>query len=249
MSGVSDSCFINKLDHYLQLTEREKLDLLVLEESPQVYEAGTVLYAEDKDEADALYIVQSGRLHASTVLADGGRALLKLHFAGDIVGTSNIPFTTAISTVTVVREARLCRFPRSSLTTLFEVHPRLAALFYSVGMLENVSLTDRLRSIGRTDGLSRIGSLLLEITSRLRVTNKDFGNEVELHMTQADIGDAVGLTHVHVNRMLRELADQGLIERTGSTVTILDEDRLREVAHFTERYHRIETDWFPAAKE
>ncbi|MEM8825512.1 MAG: Crp/Fnr family transcriptional regulator [Pseudomonadota bacterium] len=244
---MADSCFLAKLGHYLELTQAEKRDLTILEEAPEDYSAGRILFEEGEEEVDTLYIVQEGRLHASTLLQDGSRAILKLHFPGDIAGSSNIPFVHPVTTLTTITPARLCRFPRAALTAVFDRHPRIAALFYSIGMLENVALTDRLRSIGRTDAAARIAALILQIAARVSFLQDELMREVDLELTQAEIGDAVGLTQVHVNRMLRELETRRLIARDGGRVTILDVEELQSVAHFTNRYYKIATDWFPPA--
>ncbi|MGB3721646.1 MAG: Crp/Fnr family transcriptional regulator [Pacificimonas sp.] len=243
-----DSCFIAKLQHYLPLTDREKAALTVLEDDPKDYPPGTTIFTEGQTRTDALYLVQHGRLHASTLLADGSRALLKLYYPGDTVGNSSLPFAAAVHTVVTVTESRLCRVPVENMSVIFEQHPRIAALLYSISMLEQVALSDRLRSIGRTDGKSRIGALFLEILSRMRITDKSLTNVFDVRLTKAEIGDATGLTHVHVNRLLRELTENGLITRKGSMVTILDEARLREESHFTDRYSRLASDWLPAAR-
>ncbi|MEE4350129.1 MAG: Crp/Fnr family transcriptional regulator [Pacificimonas sp.] len=245
---MNNSCFIDKLQHYLPLTPVEKQALGKLEEDPKPYEPGSVIFEEERDSADHLYVVQEGRVHTSTLLADGTRAILRISFPGDFLGTNSIPFRDAVSTAVVAVPSKLCRFPRKGLRPIFEDHPRIAALFYAVAMLENVSMQDRLKSVGRTEGTARVGALILESLCRLRITNRDMTNRFDMHMTQADMGDAVGLTNIHVNRCLKQLAADGLIERQGSVIKVLDEARLRSESHFIDRFGEIETDWFPDAR-
>ena len=70
-------------------------------------------------------------------------------------------------------------------------------------------------------------------------------DRLHLPLTQEDIGDATGLTAVHVNRMMRGLVDDGLIERNGNHVRFLDETRLADEAGFTDRFASIDTGWLP----
>ncbi len=128
---------------------------------------------------------------------------------------------------------------------LFKTQPRLAALLYATFSVESVAMSDRLASLGRTDAKSRIATLLLEILSRLRVTETQMTDTFELNLTQADIGDAVGLTKVHVNRTLKEMDGDGLIAREGRMVRVLDEARMIDLADFKDRHGDIATDWFP----
>lgn len=245
---MAESCFLTKIGRFLELTERERDALIELEEAPRRFESGAVIHEEGESSAEALYVVREGRLHASTMLADGARAILRIFYPGDVLGTSNMAFPVAAATIVTSVPSTLCRFPRSRLNNIFSDHPRLAALFYAMSALENVTLEDRLKSIGRTEGKARIGALILEILHRLRMTHPEIGNTIELNLTQADIGDAVGLTNVHVHRCLKELAADRLIDRQGMRVTVLDEAGLAAMAHFVNRWGGIDTSWFPQAR-
>ena len=70
---------------------------------------------------------------------------------------------------------------------------------------------------------------------------------IQLPLTQEDIGDATGLTSVHVNRMMRGLAEDGIIERSGGQFRLLDEERLCAEANFVDR-SGLETGWLPTAR-
>jgi DNA-binding transcriptional regulator LsrR (DeoR family) len=59
-------------------------------------------------------------------------------------------------------------------------------------------------------------------------------------MTQADLADATGMTPVHVNRMLQKLRHDGLISLSGKTLTVLDADRLKQVAGFNASYLHLD---------
>lgn len=242
---MAESCFLAKLKHYIELTESERSALRTLEEPPKAFAAGSVIYEEQESPAGNLYLVDEGRLHSSTALADGSRAILRIYYPGDIIGVNSIAFERSATTTVTSVPTGLCKFPRSRLAEVFENHPRLATLFYALAALENVALQDRLKSIGRTDGKSRIAALIMDVLSRLRTTSPDMPPTVNLMMTQGDIGDAVGLTNVHVHRCLKELADEGFIRRHGSEITVLREEELVERAHFINRYRSIDTSWFP----
>jgi CRP-like cAMP-binding protein len=90
-----------------------------------------------------------------------------------------------------------------------------------------------------------VAALILDTVSRLRVMNAQLGNSFAFPLTQEEIGDATGLTAVHVNRMIRALVEDGLIARQANQLTILEEDRLAEVASYVNRYAALDTDWLP----
>jgi CRP-like cAMP-binding protein len=94
-----------------------------------------------------------------------------------------------------------------------------------------------------------VGALICEIVSRMRPLGA-FGERgyVQLPLTQEDIGDATGLTSVHVNRMMRALVDDGIIERNGGNqLRLLDEKRLIADSNYLDRTG-LETGWLPEAR-
>lgn len=238
------SALVDKLNHYMPLQPAERDALDWLERGRRRFAAHDVIVREGEI-SDRLYVVRSGWLHASTRLRNGDRQILRLHFPGDLMGTSSIAWGETSATITAVTDCVISDFPRAMLGRLFKTQGRLAAMLYTTFSVESVAMSDRLKSLGRTDAKARIATLLLEVLSRLRVTDPNLTDTFDLHLTQADIGDATGLTKVHVNRTLKELDACGLIERHGRVVTIRDEQAMVELADYKDRYGHVATDWFP----
>lgn len=244
---VTGSCFAERLEHYLPLTDQEKSALARLEENERQFRRGTVIRREN-DDANELFVLRHGWMYSYVLLDDGSRQILRLHFPGDIVGTSAVAFIDAADSLVALTDVKLCPFDKSALRGLFEDHPRLAALLMVIVQAERVSLTDRLASLGRTSARARVAAFLLDTVDRLRVMNKDIGVTFNFPLTQEEIGDATGLTAVHVNRMIRVLVEEGMITRNGSTVTIVDGDRMARVANYINRYAELDTSWLPTAR-
>jgi CRP/FNR family transcriptional regulator len=110
-----------------------------------------------------------------------------------------------------------------------------------------VALADRLASIGRTSAKARVAALLVDVLRRLRAGGEIVGAGMALPLTQEEIGDATGLTAVHVNRMMRQLSDDGLIVRGNGRVRVTDEARLASVGSHIDRYAAIDLSWLPPA--
>jgi CRP/FNR family transcriptional regulator len=73
-------------------------------------------------------------------------------------------------------------------------------------------------------------------------------DNIPVPMTQEEIGDATGLTAVHVNRTMRALVEQGLIARSAGAIRILDAARLSRVANHVPRSERLDPVWLPSIK-
>jgi CRP-like cAMP-binding protein len=232
------------LEHYLPLTSKEKAALARLEEQERSYRRGSLIRREN-DRASELYILRSGWLASFVLLDDGSRQILRLSFPGDLVGGAGTAFTLATESLEAITDVTICPFDKSSLRTLFEDHPRLAALVFVVTQAERVSFTDRLASVGRTSAKARVAALLLDSLARLRVMDRSLSETFPFPLTQEEIGDATGLTAVHVNRMIRALVEERLIERQNGLIRLLNEDRLIRMANYVDRYAELDTSWMP----
>jgi CRP-like cAMP-binding protein len=244
--ALGNSCLAERLGHYVRLSPGELAALAHLEDQAREFRRGSVVIRENERPRE-LYIVRSGWLHSSTLLGNGSRQILRFLFQGDLLGLSLLAFADSSETVTAVTDVSLCPFTRERLAALIDAHPRLGALLLGLNVADCASLADRLASIGRTSARARVGSLICEIFARMRRLGVDTGNGMHLPLTQEDIGDATGLTAVHVNRMMRGLVLDRIIEREGGLIHLLDEHRLTEEANFIDRTD-LETGWLPQAR-
>ena len=98
-------------------------------------------------------------------------------------------------------------------------------------------------NVGRRDAHTRLAHLLCEFSLRLKIAGLGKSNQYELPMTQEQIADCTGLTSVHVNRTLKILEAEGLIQRRSSrTVTIGDWKKLAEAGDFDSTYLHLRKD-------
>ncbi len=243
-SGISGSqgALAQKLGYHLALTYSERDALHWLERRERTFPAGSVVI-EEGEETDSLFIVASGWLHGSTRLDNGGRQILRFYFLGDITTTFSLAWGISAATLTAVSNCTLFEVPRSALGKVCREYPRLGALFLAVSAAEQVALSDRLTSVGRTDALTRIGTLLLQIRTQLEVIDGPSGATFELPLTLQDLGDATGLTKTHVGRTLKVLEQDGLIERDGKIIRIVGVEALAHRVAFKDRVTHIATDW------
>ena len=242
--GDDASAMEARLGQYISLTYSERDALRWLERRERRYEAGSIVVREGEP-TSCLQIVATGWLHGSTELSNGARQILRFFFVGDLTTTFSIAWGVSAATLTAVSACTLYKVPRDALGRLFRDHPRLGALLYAVGASEQVAMADRLTSVGRTDGMTRIGTLLLDIRSRLRVADGIDGAVFELPLTLQDLGDAVGLTKTHVSRTLKALGNEGLVVRDGKVIRIIDVDALTARVDFKDRHRHVATDWLP----
>jgi CRP-like cAMP-binding protein len=240
----TQSALTIRLSHYMALTPGEVAAVEEAQGPRRRLIAGEPLI-EAGGPVDALYVIQQGWLHSSIRPKVGGRQILAFHYPGDLIGTSSIAWDRAAATLTAVSDCIVTDIPKVRLGDLFRHQGRLAGLLYAVAAAESVALSDRLTSVGRMNAIQRLATLLLDMLARLRVTAGGVVDSFELPLTQTDLGDALGLTKVHVNRTMRAMEAQGMIARNGRRIRICDEPALVAFSGFVDRHAEVATDWLP----
>lgn len=241
------SALVTRLEQHIALTADERDTLDWAERREVRLQPGHELMEQDRP-SEMLFIVQQGWLHSARTLVTGARQIVAFHYAGDLVGTSSIAWSLATNTVTAVSDCIVSELSKPALGRIFKAQPRIAGALYAIAAADFVAMGDRLTSVGRMGAIERLATMLLDMLARLRVTAGGVIDSFDLPMTQQDIGDAVGLTKVHVSRTFGEMERLGLIERTGRRLRVRDEQRMIAMTGFIDRHGVIETNWIPAAE-
>ena len=238
------SCFADILSELVDLSQGERDALHKLEERKRHIRRGAVLQRENEAGGE-LFVLRKGLMMSYVLLDDGSRQILRFLYPGDLLGICSSIYREAPETLAALSDCVVSPFDRGALADIMTEHPRLSALILVYAQIERVALTDRLTALGRTNAKARVAALLLELRNRLRATDKSIDNVFALGLTQEEIGDATGLTAVHVNRMLRQLEEDGLITREAGRVTIKDERALARSANYVNRYEGLDLGWLP----
>ncbi len=237
------SCVTQKLSRYGEISDREGRLLSLMEEVERDYEPQQAV-VEHGQPIDEFFVVKTGWLYSYSLLSDGRRQVFGIHYPGDIIGMYNLPFGRAQYSLEASTKARLCPFPRRHFHRILTETPRLSGLLFTLNMVEKAVLFDRLLAVARKSAKERLCHLLLEIRSRLVLTKHlERGERFELPLSQAVIGDAVGLTNVSVSRCFSELEAEGAIRREGR-IFEFDAEGLAERVDFEDRFSSMQTTWF-----
>jgi CRP-like cAMP-binding protein len=191
-------------------------------------EREAVIIAADHPEPPILQI-HRGIAFRSVSLPDGRRAIVDILLPTDIVGIDNA--VLGRSNHDIVAGAPLGYRQLSSIALReLMANPQIAVRVLAL-MAEARWRTDRhITAITRFDARSRIASFLLGIYDRLRRAELIARPTFNLHLTQDQMADHLGMTMVHVSRTLRRLREQRLVLVDRQVVIILDVDGLRELA-------------------
>jgi CRP-like cAMP-binding protein len=225
---------IQKLSSYARL-EHDDIALLatVLDRARSVGPR-TDLIREGEPPND-VHVVLEGYACRYKVLADGGRQIVAHLVAGDFGDLHGFLLERMDHSITTLTTCQIASIPRDDMRRLFE-RPRLAeALWRSVLVNESI-MREWLVSIGRRTAEQQIAHLFCEILLRLEAVGRASSNRFDFPLTQAELGDTLGLSTVHVNRVLQSLRDSGLIVWRGAELQVLDRGRLMALCSFDPQY-------------
>ncbi len=151
------------------------------------------------------------------IFADGRRQFLSFLLPGDLIGYCRQPAPLAVSTVTTLTDVEICPAPDTA---------ALDAIYAMSAALDEAYLLEQIVRLGRMSAMERIYSLFLELHERLSRAGLVTQTGFDMPLTQEMLGDALGLTAVHVNRMLQDARRAGLLEATGGRVRLYDPSML-----------------------
>jgi CRP-like cAMP-binding protein len=185
---------------------------------------------------DCVYFNHDGWLARYKILHKGTRQIMDFILPGQVFGLAACVFQRAPYSVLTVTEATVCAIPFGLVDNLFEQDPALAkALFWST-IQDAAILGEHLVDAGRRSAYERVSHLLLELFVRLNGGRPTREMTFTLPLTQELIADALGLTTVHVNRTLRNLRQDKLIEVDGRSITIVAFETLSLLSDFERSY-------------
>jgi CRP-like cAMP-binding protein len=182
------------------------------------------------------YLNHDGWLYRYKILHNGNRQIVDFILPGQIFGLQACFFKASLYSIATATAASVSALPLEVIDDVFGQNPQFAkALFWSA-VREAAIVGEHLVDTARRPAYERVSHLLLELFVRLKSTGQCGEQSFTMPLTQELIGDAIGLTAVHVNRTLRALREDGLIEINNKRVTILDFDALSLLCDFDRSY-------------
>lgn len=153
------------------------------------------------------------------LLPDGGRQIIMFLMPGDVCSPHIYP-TMMDHSVAAVTPVRVDRFECEALIGLTNVIVGLNQALWILAEQQNAIMRDHITSLGRGDTRLRVAMLLIEMVKRLRVKGRN--GPFLIPVTQSLMADAVGVTHIHFNRILGEMSRRNIVETCRGSVVVKD---------------------------
>lgn len=227
--------FLDRLDLRSALTSQEHAAVLELRGEAHRYEPHQDIVSPD-ERVDSACLVKSGLVGRYDQMLDGERQVTSLYISGDMCDLHSVVAPRVSWSITALSPVTVIRVPHRELRDLCISYPGLAIAFWRDGTVDASIFAKWIGNLGRKDGKARVAHLLCEMGVRSQAAHLGTRTAYDLPLTQKQLADSVGLTSVHVNRMLKELRADHLATLDRGRVEILNWDGLALVAEFDPNY-------------
>ncbi|WP_441237538.1 Crp/Fnr family transcriptional regulator [Bradyrhizobium sp. 930_D9_N1_4] len=193
----------------------------------------------DGEQPSECCLIVDGFCVRSKTIPDGRRQILSIHIPGDLPNLQNLHYGTVDHDLVALSDCTLAFIGHKALKDLIRERPGVGDMFWRDTLVDAAISREWIVNVGQRSTYNRLAHLIVELRERLRLVGRVIDNTFAIPLTQEQLGEAMGVTSVHTNRILRDLRVDGVLELQRGTVKILNEHKLQELAQFDGRYLRL----------
>ena len=224
-----------KLSAFVALSDADLATLARFERRRRSFQPGHELIHEGQAKASA-FILSEGWACSYKLLPDGERQIVDFQIPGDFLGLRSILFRTSDHSIEAVTRIEATEVLAADILDAFAQAPRLATAVLWAASRDEAMVVEHLVNLGRRSAEERMAHFLLELGARLALVGGGDRTGFDCPLTQYHLADALGLSAVHVNRVLRHLREEGLVTFRNGRVAFDDFPRLKTVGGFDTAY-------------
>jgi CRP-like cAMP-binding protein len=229
---------LRKIQRHLALSDAERRAFLALLTETKLFKAGADVVSDGEWPPHSTVIL-TGITCRYRVLPTGARQILAFQIAGDLCDMHSLLLQPMDHAIGAITECRVAQVPHRRIHEVIRRFPRLGLAFWRDTLVDGALFREWMVGMGRRSAYERVAHVLCEVHFRLSAVGLASGYSFELPLTQIDLADAMGLSAIHVHRVLQQLKREKLATFRKGTVVIHDWEQLRAAAGFDPRYLQI----------
>jgi CRP-like cAMP-binding protein len=198
-------------------------------------EGGGMIVRDGDRPSECCLVVQGFCVRAKSTAA-GQRQILSIHIPGEIPDLQSLHLHVMDHDLVALVPSTLGFINHTALRALTRARPNVAELLWRDTLIDSAIFREWIVNVGQRPAPNRFAHMVLELRERLAIVGKVEGASFEMPLTQEQLGEAMGITPVHANRIVRQLRDEDVLDFHRGRVTVLDERRLQKLADFDRRY-------------
>lgn len=226
---------VRKLARFVPLSETDVRILDQLGRSDERFEADRDIVTEGETPR-SVFVLLEGMACRYRVLASGRRQIMTFLLPGDLCDLHVFLWKEMDHSIGTLTPVRLAAIARDEVLGLSVRHPRVTAALWWSTMQEEAILRERIVALGRREARGRVAYLLCELVWRRKAIGETNGDTILLPLTQTELADTLGLTPVHINRVLQGMRRDKLLNFEHRTLVLHDIDKLAGIAQFNDSY-------------
>jgi CRP-like cAMP-binding protein len=226
---------ILKLDSIFTLTDDERkalanlpMQVVVIKEGQDIVRAG--------DQPSRSCLLLSGFACVYKITGAGKRQIVGFNIPGDMPDLQSLHLDILDNSVSTLTQCRVGFITHEALRGICERYPRITTAFWRDTLIDAAIFREWVTNVGQREAYSRMAHVFCELIVRLRAVGLVEDHRCDLPITQAEFGDALGVSTVHVNRVLQEMRATGLIELSGDRLFVPDWEALKKAGDFDPTY-------------
>jgi CRP-like cAMP-binding protein len=239
-NGGARHPLVAKLSQFAPLSDEDMAALEAMCEREEHFPAGTNIVVEAQIPRSA-FVVTRGMACRYRLMPDGKRQILTILIPGDVFDLHGFLLKAMDHSVVTISPTRVAAIGRGAVIEVILDRPRVGAALWWSAMQEEAMLRERIVALGRRSARGRVAYLLCELVWRQRAIGIAEDHAVRLPFTQTDLADMLGLTSVHINRILQGFRRDELITLDRRRLALLDIERLQAISGLTSEYLKLKS--------
>lgn len=230
--------FVEKLCNFGVLSADETASLAAATSRPRKVAARRDLIREG-DRPGPVFVVLEGWACRYKILPSGTRQVLAFLMPGDCCDLHVGLLAEMDHSIQTITPALVATIERGDMDSIMDNHPSVARAMYIAQLVDEGTMRSWITSMGRRSSIERVAHLMCELYLRARNIGLTSESSFAFPLSQILLADALGMTPIHLNRVLKELRlNEAMTLRRGSLL-ITNPDKLVQIAGFDENYlHR-----------
>lgn len=194
------------------------------------------VFVHEGDRPSQCCVIMSGFAFRSKVTEDGKRQILSFHPAGDMPDLHSLYLERMDHDLTTLSAARLAFIEHRHINKLIEARPTIGRALWRETLVDGAIFRQWIVNLGTRSASARMAHLVAELRQRLSAVGLTVDDEFEFPITQAELAEALGISAVHVNRVIQSFRTAGVLDISRNRVRLKDIERLVEIGGFNELY-------------
>jgi CRP-like cAMP-binding protein len=188
------------------------------------------------DEPEASALVLEGMVARYHTLPSGTRQYLSFHLAGDLPDVQTLFLDKMDHAICAVGRAHVAMFAHEDILALFKQRPSIGIAIWRKTLIDAAIFREAITNNSSRPPRTRMAHLFCELYYRARSSGLEKSATLHLPLHQGQLGDALGMSLVTVNRTLQALRRTGAMEFRNGELTVRDWKRLTDIGEFDPAY-------------